>query len=97
MDHVRMDDFQRQPNDYLRAGSAVAIDEDDRTVGYYVPVPSAYDEEFRRAMSHLDETLQHILTRTGMTEDDLADLLDPAIPLQIDGEPETPAPSASGY
>jgi hypothetical protein len=94
MNHVRIDEFERQVGRFLNAQHAVAIDKDDQTVGYYLPVPSGKDEEFRQTMSRLETTIQRVLDRTGMTEDELADLFDPNNPLPADVESEVSAPSA---
>jgi hypothetical protein len=80
MTHVCLRDFREQIDRYLEASRTLAIDKDDRTVGYFVPVPTAADEQFRQAMARIEDTLQRVLSRTGLTEDALADLLDPQRP-----------------
>jgi hypothetical protein len=95
MNHVRIDEFQRRVGQFLSAHRAVAIDKDDRTIGLYLPVPSANDEEFRQTMSRLETTIQRVLDRTGMTEDELADLFNPNVPLSAEVESEASAFGAS--
>jgi hypothetical protein len=96
MNHVRIEDFLQQPDLYLNVRHMVAIDKDDQTVGYFVPAPSAHNEDSPHALADLDETIQRILARTGITEDQLADLLDPSKPLPSDIIAEASAPSAAG-
>ena len=46
------------------------------------------DPESRAIIQRLQETLQGIYARTGMTEDELVDLLDPSKPFPYDRDPE---------
>ena len=96
MNHVRIEDFRQKPDQYLSVPHVVAIDKDDRTVGYFVPVASAHNDDYRHTLADLEATIERVLARTGMTEDQLADLLDPGKPLPSDIPAEAPAPSAAG-
>jgi hypothetical protein len=96
MNHVSIEDFRQQPDQYLNAAQVVAIDEDDRIIGYFVPAPSAHNEDYRRSLADLEATIQRVLARTGMTEDQLADLLDPSTPLPSDITVEATVSGAAG-
>jgi len=50
---------------------------------------SKVDPESRAIIGRLQETLQKIYARTGMTEDEFADLLDPSKPFPYDLDDET--------
>ena len=84
MQHVELRDFREQPERYLRGGRELVIGDGAHTLGTFTPSRSALDPGFRESLAKLEETLARIREQTGMTEDELADLLDPSKPFPYD-------------
>jgi hypothetical protein len=80
---VDVQDFQRQGSRYLRGEHAVAVAQDGHTIGIYIPVPQAQDASFLAALERLEASVARVLAETGMTEDELADLLDLSRPFPL--------------
>lgn len=98
MKRVPADEFARHVAEYLEGSEAVSVEKDGKIIGRYVPAPNGHalnsidsDEDRRRrraearaAFERLQHVLQGIYARTGMTEDELVDLLDPSKPFPYD-------------
>jgi hypothetical protein len=83
--------------EHLEGTKQVAVEKDGRIVGFYIPRErppaspafenldwSNVDPESRRMAEKIHQTLQEIYARTGMTEDEFADLLNPKIEFPYD-------------
>jgi hypothetical protein len=87
MRHVGVREFRDKATKYLAGDEPLAIERHGKPVGYYIPAPpdvassSASDEEFRQAVDRFEEAVQRILDATGMTREELADLLDLSKPM----------------
>lgn len=83
--------------EYLEGDRRIAVEKDGKIVGFYYP--RAYEKppvrskdldgstvkpESRAEVDQLQATLQAIYKRTGMTEDEFADLMDPRIEFPYD-------------
>jgi hypothetical protein len=86
--------FRDHATKYLAGDEPLAIERHGEPIGYYFPVAverrdpeaeAARRQRLQESIAALEKTIQEVLDRTGMTEDELADLFDPNIPL-----PETP-------
>ena len=102
MKRVPADEFARHAAEYLEGSETVAVEKDGEVIGQYVPSPNGHalngvsaDEdrdvkraEARAAFERLQQVLQGVYARTGMTEDELVDLLDPSKPFPYDRDPE---------
>jgi hypothetical protein len=53
----------------------VAVNKHGHVIGFYIPVERD-ENEVRRAVAHLGETVERVLKETGMNEEQLAGLLD---------------------
>jgi len=74
MKHVGVREFRDHATQYLATSEPLAIERHGRVIGFYFPVkPDKH--EARRALARLDATVDEILQRTGMTEDELAEAL----------------------
>jgi len=71
---VGVRDFRDHATEYLADDQAVAITRHGRVIGFYIPVPSDSDET-KRALDRLGATVSRIRAATGMSEDELSDLL----------------------
>ena len=102
MKRVPADEFARHAAEYLEGSETVSVEKDGEVIGSYVPAPighapngmdadadrSRRRAEARAAFERLQHVLQGIYARTGMTEDELVDLLDPSKPFPYDRDPE---------
>lgn len=72
---VGVREFRDHATRYLSGSESIAVSKNGRLIGVYVPLKR--DEEAkRRALDKFGETIERILQETGMSEDELADLLD---------------------
>ena len=103
MKRVPADEFVRHAAEYLEGSETVSVEKDGEIIGRYVPAPNGHSEnstasdddrlrkraEARAAFAELQQVLQGIYARTGMTEDELVNLLDPSKPFPYDLDPES--------
>jgi hypothetical protein len=103
MKRVPADEFARHAAEYLEGSETVSVEKDGEVIGRYVPAPNGHapngtsseqdrrekKAEARAAFAELHQVLQGIYARTGMTEDELVDLLDPSKPFPYDLDPES--------
>lgn len=75
LQQVGVREFRDRATQYLAGADPVAITRHGRVIGFYVPVPVDRDET-ERALQRLADTVERISQRTGMSEDQLADLFD---------------------
>ncbi len=99
---VPAEEFAKHAAEYLEGDEAVTIEKDGEVIGRYVPEVNGHalngtsvdqdrprrKAELRETFRKLDEVLQRIYERTGMTEDEFADLFDTKKPFPYDLEPE---------
>jgi hypothetical protein len=79
MKNVGVREFRDHATKYLAGPEPVAVNRHGRVIGFYIPLER--DEEVRRAVAKLGETVEQVLGETGMTEDELAGLFDMRRPL----------------
>jgi hypothetical protein len=101
MKRVPADEFARHDAEYLEGSETVSVEKDVEVIGRFVPAPNGHAlnggssnedrprkrAEARAAFAELQQVLQGIDARTGMTEDELVDLLDPSKPYPYDLDP----------
>lgn len=73
--NVGVREFRDHATTYLSGSEPIAINKHGRVIGFYVPLERD-EHEVRRALAQLGESVGRVLEETGMTEDDLAALLD---------------------
>ncbi len=100
MKRIGAHEFERRVAQILDESEMLSIERDGRVIGHYIPVPNGpagngatgpeesrhADAETRAAIERLERVLEGIYARTGMTEDELADVLDPSKPFPYDRE-----------
>jgi crotonobetainyl-CoA:carnitine CoA-transferase CaiB-like acyl-CoA transferase len=74
--NVGVRDFRDHATTYLSGGEPLAVSKHGRVIGFYVPVERDEDD-VRRAVPRLGEAVENVLKETGMSEDELASMLDP--------------------
>jgi len=94
MKHVGVREFRDRATQYLSGDEVLAVERHGEPIGFYIPTRPSKKESLTQALERLEETVQHVLERTGMSEDELSDLFDLKKPLpeQSDQNGET-APS----
>ncbi len=73
--NVGVREFRDHATAYLSGSDPVAISKHGRVIGFYIPVDRDEDE-VRRAIAKLGETVGQVLEETGLTEDELAGLIE---------------------
>lgn len=73
--NVGVREFRDHATSYLSGREPVAVSKHGRVIGFYIPLDRDEDE-VRRAVDKLDETVGYVLNQTGLSEDELAGLVD---------------------
>ncbi len=75
MKSIGVREFRDHATRYLSGPDPLAVSKHGHVIGFYIPVERDEDE-VRRAVAHLGQTVERVLKETGMSEDELAGLLD---------------------
>lgn len=73
--NVGVREFRDHATTYLSGSDPIAVSKHGRVIGFYIPLDRDEDE-VRRDVAKLGQSVQRILGETGMSEDELADLFD---------------------
>jgi hypothetical protein len=96
MRSVKLEEFCDRPGEYLGSGELLSIEQDGVRVGHYLPAqngrvastqvafPRKDSPEAREALEQWRRVVQELREQSGLTEDELADLLDPKKPFPYD-------------
>jgi hypothetical protein len=77
---VGVREFRDHATKYLSGTESVAISRHGHIIGIYVPLKRD-EEKARQAWDDFGKAIDQVLQETGITEDELADLLDLSKPL----------------
>lgn len=77
---VGVREFRDQATKYLSGAEPIAVSKHGRIIGIYTPMQRD-QEAIQQAVDQLGRTINRILEETGMSEDELVDLLDIRKPL----------------
>ena len=80
MKSVGVREFRDRATNYLSGPETVAVNRHGHVIGFYIPVERDEDE-VRRAVAQLGQTVERVLGETGMSEEELASLFDMRRPL----------------
>src|SRR5690242_288043 len=72
---VGVREFRDHATRYLSGSDPIAVSRHGQVIGFYIPVERD-DDQVRQALAKLGETVDRVLTETGMSEEELALLLD---------------------
>jgi antitoxin (DNA-binding transcriptional repressor) of toxin-antitoxin stability system len=75
MKSVGVREFRDRATTYLSGPEPVAVSKHGHVIGFYIPVERD-ENDARRAVAQLGETVERVLNDTGMGEEELAGLLD---------------------
>jgi antitoxin (DNA-binding transcriptional repressor) of toxin-antitoxin stability system len=73
--NVGVREFRDHATTYLSGSDPVAVSKHGRVIGFYIPLQRDEDE-VRRAIVRLGETVGQVLDETGLSEEELAHLFD---------------------
>lgn len=76
MIHAGAQEFRERAARYFAGKDVVAIEQNGKVVGYYIPRPKRDDEAGRRAIAELQEAVARVMEETGLSEDELARIFD---------------------
>ena len=68
---VGVQEFQSHLNDYIESDAPVAITQDGRRVGLFIPAPRKRTEADRQALKEASDAVQAMLDAAGITEDQI--------------------------
>lgn len=77
---VGVREFRDHATTYLSGSEPIAINKHGRVIGFYIPLERD-DTEVARAVAHLGSVVEDIVAGTGLSEDDLATMLNLRRPL----------------
>ena len=72
---VGVREFRNHASAYLSGSEPIAVNRHGKVIGFYIPLERDEDE-VRRAVAKLGSTVEKVLEESGMTEEELAHLLD---------------------
>ncbi|MGH3504627.1 MAG: hypothetical protein ACRDQA_27570, partial [Nocardioidaceae bacterium] len=73
--NVGVREFRDHATTYLSGSDPVAVSKHGRVIGFYIPLERDV-EEVERAVARLADSIDRVVAETGLSEDDLAQLLD---------------------
>lgn len=76
MIHAGAREFRERAARYFAGNDVVAIEQDGKVVGYYIPAPKRDEKEVRRAIAESQEAVARVMEETGLSEDELARIFD---------------------
>ncbi len=81
MKRVGVREFRDRATQYLSGSEVLAVERHGEPIGFYIPTKANRRKNLEDALARLEETAQHILDRTGMSEEELSQLFDLKQPL----------------
>ena len=82
MKRVTSHEFEAHPKRYLSSDEPLTVERNGHPIGYYIPSRAGRRASLRESLDRLEKTVQNILARTGLTEDEFADLFDLNKPIE---------------
>ena len=75
MKNIGVREFRDHATRYLAGPEPVAVNRHGKVIGFYIPLRRDEDE-VRHAVAQLGKTVERVIDETGISEDELAGLLD---------------------
>lgn len=72
--NVGVREFRDHATTYLSGSEPIAVSKHGRVIGFYIPVERD-DADVARALARLADSVERVIAETGMSEDELAELL----------------------
>ena len=71
MQRVGVREFKEKASSLLGGGETLVIERHGKPIGFYIPIVAKDRQAGRASLDRLGKTVQDILDRTGMTEEEL--------------------------
>ncbi len=75
MKSIGVREFRDHAAAYLSGSDPIAVRQHGRIIGFYLPL-APDEDEVNESLAKLGATVERVLTESGMSEDELADLFD---------------------
>lgn len=92
MKHVGVREFRDHATRYLSGDEVLAVERHGQPLGFYIPTGKSHHENFGEALARLERAVQQVITETGMSEDELARVLDLQEPIPNEVPTDSHAP-----
>ncbi len=76
MKRVGVREFRDHATQYLAGDEVLAIERNGQPIGFYVPTGASRHENAVQALERLQQTVQRVLSETGLSEEELSRLYD---------------------
>ncbi len=76
MKSVSIRELRDKASHYLASSEVLAVERYGKLVGLYIPVKGSEDEEVRRAIDRLGQTVEAVIAESGWNEETLSRALD---------------------
>ncbi|TAK35304.1 MAG: hypothetical protein EPO21_06275 [Chloroflexota bacterium] len=76
MKRVGVREFRDRATQYLAGDEVLAIERHGHTIGFYIPSGASREGSFAEALARLEQTVQRVLSETGLSEEELSRLYD---------------------
>lgn len=76
MKRVGVREFRDHATQYLGTNEVLIVERHGQTIGFYIPTGASRQESFEQALERLEETVQRVLSETGLSEEELSRLYD---------------------
>jgi hypothetical protein len=73
--HIGVREFRDHATTYLSGSDPIAVSKHGRVIGFYIPLDRD-DDELRRAIAKLSQSVRQVLDESGMSEDELVELFE---------------------
>jgi len=73
MKRVGVQEFKDKATTLIAEEKALVIEKHGKPVGFYIPIPKKDKAKAKEAADRLQKTVDEVLARTGMTEDELVE------------------------
>lgn len=75
MERVGVREFKAKASAYLSQGKPLTVTRHGEVLGFYIPVKRRDEKTIQRDLLELKEAIQEALEETGLSQDELADLI----------------------
>ncbi len=81
MKSIKRQDFEDKPADYLTSHEIIAIQQNKKLIGLYIPIQDANQASIQQAFQQLSKTVDAALAESNLSEDALSQALNLSNPL----------------
>jgi hypothetical protein len=78
---VGVREFRDRATQYLAGDEVLAIERHGQPIGFYIPTGASRREALGQALERLEQTVEQVVGRTGLSEEELSRLYDTSRPV----------------